>query len=123
VRVAVLAAEFGPLSILHHFFAAGVALGEACTIVLRGASSHILEEADRSLHDALCVLSETVSEKWVVGRLSAYVREHCSNSHFLEQASLHDALCALSKTANGHTRLNDTLAMSLGVASQLACKS
>lgn len=40
---------------------AGVALGEACTIVLRGASSHILEEADRSLHDALCVLSETVS--------------------------------------------------------------
>lgn len=39
----------------------GVALGEACTIVLRGASSHILEEADRSLHDALCVLSETVS--------------------------------------------------------------
>lgn len=30
--------------------------------MLRGASSHILEEADRSLHDALCVLSETVSD-------------------------------------------------------------
>eukprot|EP00983_Pelagomonas_calceolata_P090455 1157423-Pelagomonas_calceolata.AAC.2 len=39
---------------------AGVALGEACTIVLRGASSHILEEAERSLHDALCVLQATV---------------------------------------------------------------
>jgi len=38
----------------------GVALGEACTIVLRGASSHILEEAERSLHDALCVLQATV---------------------------------------------------------------
>lgn len=38
----------------------GVAKGEACTIVLRGASRHILEEAERSLHDALCVLSQTV---------------------------------------------------------------
>merc|ERR1719204_2607893 len=34
--------------------------GNACTIVLRGASSHILEEAERSIHDALCVLSQTV---------------------------------------------------------------
>lgn len=31
--------------------------GEACTIVLRGASSHIVDEAERSLHDALCVLT------------------------------------------------------------------
>jgi T-complex protein 1 subunit beta len=37
----------------------GVKLGEACTIVLRGASSHILDEAERSLHDALCILSQT----------------------------------------------------------------
>lgn len=37
----------------------GVAKGEACTIVLRGASHHILEEAERSLHDALCILSQT----------------------------------------------------------------
>lgn len=29
---------------------------EACSIVLRGASNHIVEEAERSLHDALCVL-------------------------------------------------------------------
>lgn len=40
----------------------GVKMGEACTIVLRGSSSHLLEEADRSLHDALCVLTETVKE-------------------------------------------------------------
>uniref|UniRef100_A0A7S0UYV1 CCT-beta n=1 Tax=Polytomella parva TaxID=51329 RepID=A0A7S0UYV1_9CHLO len=49
---------------LIHF--TGVASGEACTIVLRGASSHILEEADRSLHDALCVLKETVADSRVV---------------------------------------------------------
>lgn len=40
----------------------GVAAGEACTIVLRGATSQLLDEADRSLHDALCVLSQTVQE-------------------------------------------------------------
>jgi T-complex protein 1 subunit beta len=40
----------------------GVAAGEACTIVLRGATNHLLDEAERSLHDALCVLSQTVCE-------------------------------------------------------------
>ncbi|KAJ3228386.1 T-complex protein 1 subunit beta [Clydaea vesicula] len=40
----------------------GVAAGEACTIVLRGATTHLLDEAERSLHDALCVLSQTVAE-------------------------------------------------------------
>jgi len=40
----------------------GVALGEACTVVLRGATQQILDEAERSLHDALCVLAQTVKE-------------------------------------------------------------
>jgi len=40
----------------------GVAMGEACTIVLRGATQQILDEAERSLHDALCVMSQTVRE-------------------------------------------------------------
>ncbi|KAL8629922.1 hypothetical protein Q9189_004359 [Teloschistes chrysophthalmus] len=40
----------------------GVAAGEACTIVLRGATEQLLDEADRSLHDALAVLSQTVRE-------------------------------------------------------------
>lgn len=44
----------------------GVPRGEACTIVLRGATSHILEEAERSIHDALCVLSVTVGESRTV---------------------------------------------------------
>lgn len=40
----------------------GVPSGEACTIVLRGATEKVLEEADRSLHDALSVLSQTTKE-------------------------------------------------------------
>ena len=40
----------------------GCAANEACTIVLRGATSQLLDEAERSLHDALCVLSQTVRE-------------------------------------------------------------
>eukprot|EP01015_Nassula_variabilis_P037195 TRINITY_DN97_c0_g1_i3.p1 TRINITY_DN97_c0_g1~~TRINITY_DN97_c0_g1_i3.p1 ORF type:complete len:542 (-),score=191.05 TRINITY_DN97_c0_g1_i3:86-1711(-) len=43
----------------------GCSKREACTIVLRGASSHILDEAERSLHDALCVLVSTVKSKRV----------------------------------------------------------
>ena len=38
----------------------GVPLGEACSIVIRGATEQILDEAERSLHDALCVLSQVV---------------------------------------------------------------
>lgn len=41
-----------------HF--SGCKAGEACTIVLRGANEQVLDEAERSLHDALCVLSQTV---------------------------------------------------------------
>lgn len=44
----------------------GCARGEACTVVLRGASSHVLDEAERSLHDALAVLSQTLQERRVV---------------------------------------------------------
>merc|ERR1712176_1585099 len=44
----------------------GCAQGEACTIVLRGASTHILDEAERSLHDALAVLYQTVQDTRVV---------------------------------------------------------
>lgn len=40
----------------------GVAVGEACTIVIRGATSQIVDEAERSLHDALCVLAATVKD-------------------------------------------------------------
>lgn len=41
----------------------GVAGGAACTVVLRGATLQMLDEAERSLHDALCVLSQTVQQE------------------------------------------------------------
>eukprot|EP01119_Soliformovum_irregulare_P015387 TRINITY_DN4321_c1_g1_i1.p1 TRINITY_DN4321_c1_g1~~TRINITY_DN4321_c1_g1_i1.p1 ORF type:complete len:532 (+),score=139.03 TRINITY_DN4321_c1_g1_i1:54-1649(+) len=44
----------------------GVPVGEACTIVLRGATHQMLDEAERSLHDALAVLSQTVKETRIV---------------------------------------------------------
>ena len=44
----------------------GCKSGEACTIVLRGALSHILDEAERSLHDALYVLTATVSDPIII---------------------------------------------------------
>jgi T-complex protein 1 subunit beta len=44
----------------------GCKSGRACTVILRGASSHLLDEAERSLHDALCVLTETVKETRVI---------------------------------------------------------
>ena len=44
----------------------GVAQGEACSVVLRGATQQILEEAERSLHDALCVLTTHLKEQRVV---------------------------------------------------------
>eukprot|EP00742_Colponemidia_sp_Colp-10_P000284 GILJ01000320.1.p1 GENE.GILJ01000320.1~~GILJ01000320.1.p1 ORF type:complete len:559 (-),score=131.80 GILJ01000320.1:107-1726(-) len=44
----------------------GCAAGEACCIVLRGASSHMLDEAERSLHDALCVLTQTVKDTRII---------------------------------------------------------
>merc|ERR1711890_24654 len=40
----------------------GVPLGEACSIVLRGATEQIIGEAERSLHDALFVLTSSVKE-------------------------------------------------------------
>ncbi|GAA94814.1 uncharacterized protein L969DRAFT_54917 [Mixia osmundae IAM 14324] len=44
----------------------GVAAGEACTVVLRGATTQMVDEAERSLHDALSVLSQTVKETRIV---------------------------------------------------------
>ena len=44
----------------------------ACSIVLRGASKHILEEAERSMHDALCVLMNTIKNRRIV-----YGGGHC----------------------------------------------
>lgn len=43
-----------------HF--SGVSAGKACTIVIRGGGKHLLDEIERSLHDALCVVSLTAKD-------------------------------------------------------------
>jgi T-complex protein 1 subunit beta len=44
----------------------GCKRNESCSLVLRGSSSHILDEAERSMHDAICVLVKTVQNKQVL---------------------------------------------------------
>jgi T-complex protein 1 subunit beta len=39
---------------------------QASSIVIRGANTHVVDEAHRSLHDALCVLSQTVKSTSVL---------------------------------------------------------
>lgn len=39
---------------------------EACSVVLRGSGSHILDEAERSLHDAICVLVAAVKNHKII---------------------------------------------------------
>ena len=38
----------------------GVSQGQACSLVLRGATEQILDEAERAIHDVLCVLYSTI---------------------------------------------------------------
>ena len=45
---------------------AGCQRNEACSIVLRGSGNHILDEAERSLHDAICVLVAAVKNHKVI---------------------------------------------------------
>lgn len=45
------------------------ATGKTVSILCRGANSMILDEADRSLHDALCVIRCLVKKKFVVHSL------------------------------------------------------
>ncbi|KAJ8612040.1 hypothetical protein MRB53_037683 [Persea americana] len=47
---------------LIRFSGVAAAANRACTVVLRGATEQLLDEAERSLHDALAVLSQTVLE-------------------------------------------------------------
>ena len=44
----------------------GCKRNEACTIVLRGSGAHILDEAERSLHDAICVLIAAVKNHRII---------------------------------------------------------
>ncbi|KAF9040829.1 T-complex protein 1 subunit beta [Panaeolus papilionaceus] len=70
----------------------GVAAGEACTVVLRGSTSQMVDEAERSLHDALSVLSQTVKETRTVlgGGGTRHQREKGNRRRVLQQGSTTD---------------------------------
>jgi T-complex protein 1 subunit alpha len=40
--------------------------GRAATLLLRGANDYMLDEVDRSLHDALCVIKRVLESNAVV---------------------------------------------------------
>lgn len=69
----------------------GVARGEACSIVIRGATQQIIDEADRSLHDALCVLAATVKESRIVygGKYYIFHQQLFIEKHINIQKILH----------------------------------
>lgn len=64
----------------------GVASGEACTVVLRGATTQLLDEAQRSLHDVFCVLTQTVINPRVI--LGGGASE-LSMAHAVDSLALH----------------------------------
>jgi len=49
-----------------YMFIKGCSQSKAATILLRGANEFMLEEADRSVHDALCAVSRTLESNSVV---------------------------------------------------------
>lgn len=53
----------------------GCQRNEACSIVVRGSGNHILDEAERSLHDAICVLVAAIkNHKTIYGGGNPEVR-------------------------------------------------
>lgn len=47
----------------------GSANARACTVLLRGANDYMLDEMDRSLHDAFCVVKRVLESGSVVAGL------------------------------------------------------
>ena len=47
----------------------GSANARACTVLLRGANDYMLDEMDRSLHDAFCVVKRVLESGKVVAGL------------------------------------------------------
>nr|XP_027200352.1 T-complex protein 1 subunit beta-like [Dermatophagoides pteronyssinus] len=66
---------------------------EACTVLLRGANEQVLAEAERSLHDALAVVSQTLQDFRLVHGGGAI------------EASIASAIAAEAQKLNNKTRL------------------
>lgn len=92
----------------------GCKRNQACTIVLRGSSQHILDEAERSLHDALCVLVQTVKNKQVIyggGNAEMHMALACEN---LAQTVKGKQALAIQAFAKALRQLPITIAQNAG---------
>merc|ERR1719330_870946 len=89
-------------------FIKGGSYTKACTILLRGANEYMLEEADRSVHDALCAVSRTFDSNSVVPgggavetALSLHLEDYARSIESYEQwaiAEFAEALLTIPKT-------------------------
>merc|ERR1712072_1490213 len=104
-------------------FIKGCSKSKAATILLRGANEFMLEEADRSVHDALCAVSRTLESNSVVPgggavevALSLHLEDHARTFESYEQWAISEfaeALLTIPKTLASNAALDaiDLLAM------------
>ena len=89
-------------------FIKGCSASKACSILIRGANEFMLEEAHRSVHDALCAVSRTLESNAVVPgggavetSLSLRLEDHARTYDSYEQwaiAEFAEALLTIPKT-------------------------
>merc|ERR1712046_457614 len=94
----------------------GAKATKAATILLRGANEFMLEEADRSVHDALCAVSRTLESNAVVPgggavevALSLHLEDHARTFDSYEQWAISEfaeALLTIPKTLASNAALD-----------------
>merc|ERR1719498_195880 len=104
-------------------FVKGAKATKAATILLRGANEFMLEEADRSVHDALCAVSRTLESNSVVPgggavevALSLHLEEHARKFDSYEQWAISEfaeALLTIPKTLASNAALDGIDLLSL----------
>lgn len=56
--------------------------GQAVSVLIRGSNKLVLEEAERSIHDALCVIRCLVKKRALLPGLSKYLKFSFIFHHF-----------------------------------------
>ena len=64
-------------------FSGAATQGRTVSLILRGSNKLMLEEADRSLHDALCVIKCLVKKKFLIAGGGAPGKDLHIHSHFI----------------------------------------
>ncbi|EER10564.1 chaperone, putative [Perkinsus marinus ATCC 50983] len=95
--------------------------GKSSTLLLRGASDFVLDEAERSVHDALCATSRALESGSVVGgggcveaALSLHLEEFATSHRGREQVAIlafAEALMIIPKTLALNAALPDVPAL------------